>query len=68
MPQPRPKALKLSFHLPMRLPADGPFWGGNPMWGALGATVLSLIIGSILAYALVSVSALCGRGRLRGRR
>lgn len=34
---------------------DGPFWGGNPMWGALGATVLSLIIGSILAYALVNV-------------
>lgn len=26
------------------------------MWGALGATVLSLIIGSILAYALVNVS------------
>jgi hypothetical protein len=35
--------------------ADGPFWGGNPIWGALGATVLSLIIGSVLSYILVNV-------------
>lgn len=26
------------------------------MWGALGATVLALILGSVLAYALVNVS------------
>ena len=36
--------------------ADGPFWGGNAMWGALVATVASLVIGSILSYALVNVS------------
>lgn len=34
---------------------DGPFWGGNAMWGALAATVASLVIGSILSYALVNV-------------
>lgn len=37
-------------------PADGPFWGGNAMWGALAAIVASLVIGSILSYALVNVS------------
>ena len=36
--------------------ADGPFWGGNAMWGALAAIVASLVIGSILSYALVNVS------------
>lgn len=41
---------------PLPSPADGPFWGGNAMWGALAATVASLVIGSILSYALVNVS------------
>lgn len=40
--------------LPLR-PADGPFWGGNPIWGSLVAIVSALIIGSCLAYALVNV-------------
>ncbi|EFN59567.1 hypothetical protein CHLNCDRAFT_132902 [Chlorella variabilis] len=34
---------------------DGPYWGGNPMWGALGAVVLALVLGSLLSYALVNM-------------
>ena len=41
--------------LPLHPFTDGPFWGGNAMWGALAATVASLVIGSILSYALVNV-------------
>jgi len=44
------------------LAAEGPFWGGNAVWGALGATVISLLVGSILAYLVATVG---GMGAVR---
>lgn len=40
---------------------DGPYWGGNPMWGALGAIVLALVLGSIASYVLVNTVAMPAR-------
>lgn len=34
---------------------DGPYLGGSPIWGALGTTILSLILGAVLSYVLVQV-------------
>lgn len=34
---------------------DGPYLGGSPIWGALGTTILSLLLGAVLSYALVQV-------------
>ncbi|KAI3429256.1 hypothetical protein D9Q98_005353 [Chlorella vulgaris] len=34
---------------------EGPFWGGNPIWGSLAAIVGALVVGSTLSYALVNV-------------
>lgn len=40
---------------PLPFPADGPFWGGNAMWGALFGIVAALVVGSIFSYVLVNV-------------
>lgn len=34
---------------------DGPHIGGSPIWGALGSTLLALIVGGVVSYALVHV-------------
>ena len=47
--------LRLVHPFATALPIDGPFWGGNPIWGALGTMVLALVLGSILSYTLVNV-------------
>ena len=34
---------------------DGPFFGNSPIWGALGTTLLGLVVGSVvrLKYVLI---------------
>ena len=33
--------------------ADGPHWGGSPIWGALGNTVAALLLGAALGFFFV---------------
>ncbi|KAL0041566.1 hypothetical protein WJX79_007563 [Trebouxia sp. C0005] len=33
---------------------EGPYWGNSPVWGALGATVLGLVVGGLVAWLTVS--------------
>lgn len=40
---------------------DGPHLGGSPIWGALGSTLLSLIVGGCVSVLLVSVLPLPAR-------
>ena len=28
---------------------EGPYWGNSPVWGALGATVLGLVVGGLVS-------------------
>lgn len=32
---------------------EGPYWGNSPVWGALGATVLGLVVGGLVAWLTV---------------
>lgn len=34
---------------------DGPYLGGSPIWGALGSTLLALLVGAVLSYCLIQV-------------
>lgn len=40
---------------------DGPHWGGSPIWGALVSTILALIAGAFMSYALVQIVPLPAR-------
>lgn len=34
---------------------DGPYLGGSPIWGALGSTIVSLLLGALVSFALVQI-------------
>jgi ATP-dependent HslUV protease ATP-binding subunit HslU len=40
---------------------DGPYLGGSPIWGALGSTIFSLLMGAVVSFGLVQILPLPAR-------
>lgn len=39
---------------PCTIPTDGPYWGGNAIFGALGATIVALVVGGLICFGAMS--------------